>query len=83
MPRPKGSKNKVKSTTAQLDYDTLIAEKSSSKETLVADIATLEENLTSIREELKAKKSELKNRTGLYLFLHGFSKWAKINHRKD
>lgn len=60
MPRPKGSKNKVKSTTAQLDYDTLIAEKSSSKETLVADIATLEENLTSIREELKAKKSELK-----------------------
>ena len=60
MPRPKGSKNKVKSTTAQLDYDTLIAEKSSSKETLVADIATLEENLTSIREELKAKKAELK-----------------------
>ena len=60
MPRPKGSKNKVKSTTAQLDYDTLIAEKSSSKETLVADIATLEENLTSIREELKVKKAELK-----------------------
>lgn len=60
MPRPKGSKNKVKSTTAQLDFDTLIAEKSSTKEALVADIATLEENLTSIREELKAKKAELK-----------------------
>lgn len=60
MPRPKGSKNKVKSTTPQLDFDTLIAEKSSSKEALVADIATLEENLTSIREELKAKKAELK-----------------------
>ena len=60
MPRPKGSKNKVKSTTAQLDFTSLIAEKSSTKEALVADIATLEENLTSIREELKAKKSELK-----------------------
>ena len=60
MPRPKGSKNKVKSTIAQLDFTSLIAEKSSTKEALVADIATLEENLTSIREELKVKKSELK-----------------------
>ena len=60
MPRPKGSKNKVKSTISTADFDALIAEKSSSKEALVADIATLEENLTSIREELKAKKAELK-----------------------
>lgn len=60
MPRPKGSKNKVKPTTAQLDFTSLIAEKSFSKEALVADIATLEENLTAIREELKAKKAELK-----------------------
>ena len=61
MPRPKGSKNKVKPTTStQTDFTSLIAEKSSTKEALVADIATLEENLTSIREELKAKKSELK-----------------------
>lgn len=60
MPRPKGSKNKVKSTTTQFDFTSLIAEKSSSKEALVADIAALEENLTSIREELKAKKAELK-----------------------
>ena len=60
MPRPKGSKNKAKPTTQSVDFDTLIAEKSSSKEALVADIATLEENLTSIREELKAKKAELK-----------------------
>ena len=61
MPRPKGSKNKVKTaipTTS--DFAALIAEKSSTKEALVADIATLEENLTSIREELKAKKAELK-----------------------
>ncbi|MDD6558501.1 MAG: hypothetical protein PUF15_06275 [Faecalibacterium prausnitzii] len=60
MPRPKGSKNKVKSTISTADFDALIAEKSSSKEALVADIATLEENRTSIREELKAKKAELK-----------------------
>ena len=60
MPRPKGSKNKVKSTISTADFDALIAEKSSSKEALVADIATLEENLTSIREKLKAKKAELK-----------------------
>ncbi|MGN8945066.1 hypothetical protein ACTNEF_08185 [Bariatricus sp. HCP28S3_E4] len=58
MPRPKGSKNKVKPTTA--DFTSLIAEKSSAKDALVADIASLEENLTSIREELKAKKAELK-----------------------
>lgn len=60
MPRPKGSKNKVKSTIPTADFDALIAEKSSSKEALVADIASLEENLTSIKEELKAKKAELK-----------------------
>lgn len=58
MPRPKGSKNKVKSTNTQpIDFASLIAEKSSSKEALVADIASFEENLTSIREELKAKKA--------------------------
>ena len=65
MPRPKGSKNKAPrkttiSTTQPIDFTSLIAEKSSSKEALVADIATLEENLTAIREELKAKKAELK-----------------------
>lgn len=61
MPRPKGSKNKVKPTTStQTEFTSLIAEKSSSKEALVADIATLEENLDSIKTELKAKKAELK-----------------------
>ena len=61
MPRPKGSKNKAKPTTIPTtDFTSLIAEKSSSKEALVADIAVLEENLTSIKEELKAKKAELK-----------------------
>ena len=60
MPRPKGSKNKIKPTTPSTDFDTLIAEKSSSKEALVADIASLEENLDSIKTDLKAKKAELK-----------------------
>ena len=65
MPRPKGSKNKAPrkttiSTTQPIDFTSLIAEKSSSKEALVADIASLEENLAGIREELKAKKAELK-----------------------
>lgn len=64
MPRPKGSKNKsprktVKSTT-QFDFTSLIAEKLSSKEALVADIAVLEENLTALKADLKAKKAELK-----------------------
>ena len=60
MPRPKGSKNKVKSTISTADFDALIAEKSSSKEALVADIASLEENLTTLKADLKAKKAELK-----------------------
>ena len=61
MPRPKGSKNKAKPTTIPTtDFTSLIAEKSSTKEALVADIATLEENLTSIKADLKAKKAELK-----------------------
>ena len=61
MPRPKGSKNKAKSTTiSTTDFTSLIAEKSSTKEALVADIATLEENLANIKAGLKAKKAELK-----------------------
>ena len=60
MPRPKGSKNKAKPTTQSIDFTSLIAEKSSSKEALVADIASLEENLDSIKADLKAKKAELK-----------------------
>ena len=60
MPRPKGSKNKVKSTTAQLDFTSLIAEKAAAKDALVSDIATLEENVNNLKTELKEKKVELK-----------------------
>ena len=60
MPRPKGSKNKAKPITQATDFTSLIAEKSSSKEAIVADIAVLEENLAGIKADLKAKKAELK-----------------------
>lgn len=61
MPRPKGSKNKAKPTSiSTTDFTSLIAEKSSSKEALVADIVSLEENLANIKADLKAKKAELK-----------------------
>ena len=62
MPRPKGSKNKAprKVTVANNDFDALIAEKSSAKESLTVEIASLEENLTALKADLKAKKTELK-----------------------
>ena len=60
MPRPKGSKNKVKPTTQSTDFTSLIAEKSSAKDALAADIASLEENLANIKADLKSKKAELK-----------------------
>lgn len=67
MPRPKGSKNKVtrskaprKITVVNNDFEALIAEKTSAKENLTVEIASLEENLANIKADLKAKKAELK-----------------------
>ena len=60
MPRPKGSKNKAKVTIPANDFDTLIAEKTSAKENLTVEIASLEKNLANIKADLKAKKAELK-----------------------
>ena len=61
MPRPKGSKNKVKTATVPTsDFAALIAEKAAAKESLTAEVATLEENLETIKADLKAKKAELK-----------------------
>ena len=62
MPRPKGSKNKAprKVTVANNDFEALIAEKSSTKESLTVEIASLEENLTALKADLKAKKADLK-----------------------
>ena len=61
MPRPKGSKNKVKTTTVPTtDFTSLIAEKAAAKESLTADITALEENVNNLKNELKEKKVELK-----------------------
>ena len=60
MPRPKGSKNKVKSTIPTTDFESLIAEKAATKENLTAEVAELEANLETIKADLKAKKVELK-----------------------
>ena len=61
MPRPKGSKNKTKTTTIPTtDFAALIAEKAAAKDALTADITALEENLESIKADLKTKKVELK-----------------------
>ena len=60
MPRPKGSKNKIKTTVNATDLTALIAEKAAAKESLTAEVATIEENLESIKADLKAKKAELK-----------------------
>lgn len=62
MPRPKGSKNKAprKVIVANNNFEALIAEKTSAKENLTVEIASLEENLANIKADLKAKKAELK-----------------------
>ena len=51
---------KRKSTTAQLDFTSLIAEKAAAKDALVSDIAALEENVNNLKTELEEKKAELK-----------------------
>ena len=61
MPRPKGSKNKAKtSSIPTTDFTSLIAEKAAAKDALVSDIAALEENVNNLKSELKEKKAELK-----------------------
>ena len=61
MPRPKGSKNKAKtSSIPTTDFTSLIAEKAAAKDALVSDIAALEENVNNLKNELKEKKVELK-----------------------
>ena len=60
MPRTKGSKNKDKVKVAQGNFAALIEEKAAAKESLTAEVATLEENLETIKADLKDKKVELK-----------------------
>ena len=58
MPRPKGSKNKPKTVTA--DFATQIAEKQSAKEALTAEIASITANIDTLKADLKEKKTALK-----------------------
>ena len=75
MPRPKGSKNKVKTAIPTTDFEALIAEKAAAKDALVTDITTLEENLETIKADLKAKKAELKSKRLIlgWIFIFPFS----------
>ena len=58
MPRPKGSKNRPKTVTA--DFATQIAEKQSAKEALTAEIASITANIDTLKANLKEKKTALK-----------------------
>ena len=58
MPRPKGSKNKPKTVTA--DFATQIAEKQSAKEALTAEIASITANIDTLKADLKEKTAALK-----------------------
>lgn len=58
MPRTKGSKNKLKTVTA--DFATQIAEKQSVKEALASEIASITANIDTLKADLKEKKTALK-----------------------
>ena len=60
MPRPKGSKNKAKTSSIPItDFTSLIADKAAAKDALVSDIAALEENMNNLKNELKKLDTEL------------------------
>ena len=58
MPRAKGSKNKPKTVTT--DFVSQIAEKQSAKEALTAGIASITDNIDTLKADLKEKKTALK-----------------------
>lgn len=58
MPRPKGSKNKPKTVTA--DFASQIAEKQSARESLLAEITSITANIDTLEADLKEKKTALK-----------------------
>lgn len=60
MPRPKGSKNAVRTKKAKIDYAAIVAEKTSAKEQIETEIAALSDNISVLKEQLKSKKSALK-----------------------
>lgn len=61
MPRPKGSKNKKKATTASTDYAALIAEKQTAKAELTAQVESKNEQLAALKAELKELNRQVKS----------------------
>ena len=61
MPRPKGSKNKLKPVKATVDFAAQLAEKQSAKEAVAAEIASITANINALKADLKTKKAELKS----------------------
>lgn len=59
MSRPKGSKNKPKTVTA--DFALQVAEKQAAREALFAEIASITANMDSLKADLKEKKASLKS----------------------
>ena len=48
MPRPKGSKNAVRTKKANIDYAAVVAEKTTAKEQIEAEIVALSDNISEI-----------------------------------
>jgi len=57
MPRPKGSKNAVRTKKANIDYAAVVAEKTTAKEQIETEITALSDNISTLKEQLKSKKS--------------------------
>lgn len=60
MPRPKGSKNKVKNPVDVVDYAAELEKKISEMNALEADITALEADVDGLKVQLKEKKTMLK-----------------------
>ena len=60
MARPKGSKNAVRTKKANIDYAAIVAEKTAAKEQIETEIAALSDNISTLKGQLKSKKSALK-----------------------
>ena len=61
MPRPKGSKNKVRIPKGgAVDLASMIAEKNAEKDQLNEEIASIQANINDLKAQLKEKRATLK-----------------------
>lgn len=61
MPRPKGSKNKVRIPKGgAVDLASMIAEKNAEKDQLNEEIASIQANINDLKAQLKEKRAVLK-----------------------